>query len=448
MKKTILISLFFLVSAMAFAQTHRFPAYSTQEQQVALDVSSDSNTYLVPDGGHTICPNVALYSFTGCIPQSGGMIALTGGSQNAATTNTPPAVICRALQAYQSASLTALTALYRTQDAATISSILAPDSVRFPYWAYVSAIDSIEYVLSYNQGSKVIAYVRYYRDTLRLLSTYVLTQVSGQWKLMVDSIGSTMDDNLAIYLDMHSTTDLSAPADIDGDGIPNASDNCPCTANPDQADSDHDGIGDACDNCPLKYNPQQEDFDHDGIGDVCDNCPLKPNPLQEDTDHDNIGDSCDNCITVVNPRQYDFDFDSIGDECDPDIDGDDIPNSIDPDQDGDDVLDSIDNCPMHFNPSQDDSDGDGIGDPCDNCPLNYNPDQTDTDGDGIGDACDDDADGDGVPDDIDNCKSTYNPDQTDTDCDGIGDACDPDIDGDGVPNELDNRPLFFNPDQD
>jgi hypothetical protein len=35
--------------------------------------------------------------------------------------------------------------------------------------------------------------------------------------------------------------------DTDGDGVPDTTDNCDTTANPDQADFDHDGIGDACD---------------------------------------------------------------------------------------------------------------------------------------------------------------------------------------------------------
>ena len=36
-------------------------------------------------------------------------------------------------------------------------------------------------------------------------------------------------------------------ADVDQDGVPNASDNCPNTYNPDQTDTDADGIGNACD---------------------------------------------------------------------------------------------------------------------------------------------------------------------------------------------------------
>jgi hypothetical protein len=37
------------------------------------------------------------------------------------------------------------------------------------------------------------------------------------------------------------------PSDRDGDGVPDASDNCPSTWNVDQADADADGLGDACD---------------------------------------------------------------------------------------------------------------------------------------------------------------------------------------------------------
>ena len=43
---------------------------------------------------------------------------------------------------------------------------------------------------------------------------------------------------------------FSTSGDTDGDGVPDASDNCPSTANADQADCDADSIGNACDNTP------------------------------------------------------------------------------------------------------------------------------------------------------------------------------------------------------
>jgi len=59
------------------------------------------------------------------------------------------------------------------------------------------------------------------------------------------------------------------PADSDNDGVPDISDNCPNTGNPDQADADSDGFGDLCDNCPDRHNRRQQDRDGDGIGDAC-----------------------------------------------------------------------------------------------------------------------------------------------------------------------------------
>jgi len=113
--------------------------------------------------------------------------------------------------------------------------------------------------------------------------------------------------------------------DSDGDGVPNDSDNCPDTYNPDQNDIDMDGTGDECDGCPNDANKidpgycgcgvSDIDSDTDGTPDCNDNCPDVNNPDQNDVDIDDVGDKCDNCPDTYNPNQVDTDGDNIGDEC-------------------------------------------------------------------------------------------------------------------------------------
>ena len=200
--------------------------------------------------------------------------------------------------------------------------------------------------------------------------------------------------------------------DTDGDGVPDANDNCPYVSNSTQADSDNDGTGDACE--------QTNDTDGDGILDGTDNCPTIPNPNQEDQDGDGLGDACeydtdgdgiidaqDNCPLVANPNQEDSDGNGIGNACEND-------------SDGDGINDDADNCPNNANTDQADDDGDSIGNVCDNCPATSNLTQADGDGDNVGDVCD-------------SCPETPNTDQADANFDDIGDAC-PCI----VQNETDN----------
>jgi cysteine-rich repeat protein len=99
--------------------------------------------------------------------------------------------------------------------------------------------------------------------------------------------------------------------DKDGDGVPDARDNCPILFNPvrpmdggAQADTDKDGVGDMCDPCPLAANttscavPPVDDEDSDGRKDWQDNCPYVANADQADSDADGRGDACDACATA------------------------------------------------------------------------------------------------------------------------------------------------------
>ncbi len=61
-------------------------------------------------------------------------------------------------------------------------------------------------------------------------------------------------------------------------------------------DSDHDGIDDALDNCPFTANADQLDLDGDGIGDACDNCVSLGN-------HDQLANSCGHLWTSANFMQ-------------------------------------------------------------------------------------------------------------------------------------------------
>ena len=264
-----------------------------------------------------------------------------------------------------------------------------------------------------------------------------------------DTDGDGVGDNAdAFPNDPNETTDSdgdgvgdNSDPDRDGDGVRNEDDAFPDDPNED-TDTDGDGIG----------NNADTDDDGDGIPDDEDSLPNDPRP---DTDGDGIPDEED---SLPNDPRPDTDGDGIPDDEDslpndprPDTDGDGIPDEEDslpndprPDTDGDGIPDEEDSLPNDPRP---DSDGDGVPDEEDAFPNNPNE-STDTDGDGVGDNADafpndptesTDTDGDGVGDNADAFPNDPN-ETTDSDGDGVGDNSDPDRDGDGVRNEDDAFP--------
>ncbi len=89
---------------------------------------------------------------------------------------------------------------------------------------------------------------------------------------------------------------ITADDDVDGDGVPNPSDNCPFVYNPDQTDTDGDGIGNACD----------IDDDDDTIIDNVDACPLIPEDLDGIDDTDGCPDT-DVVVSVDKDHEVDVD---------------------------------------------------------------------------------------------------------------------------------------------
>lgn len=379
------------------------------------------------DPEHTFCDTILNYSITGMLPSQGEhwIIYDSSGTQNSLTVNSPTARLCDLLKAYKTGDLQNILAQYRTEDIPALTDFFTSPDVQPQLQAMTAAVHSMELMLGLAYYGGFIAWVKlemFTGETL-LMPVFLKEDASANWKCASVNDSSLLNYNLGVLLSVNEPYQLLGSADIDNDGAPNESDNCPCTANPDQLDTDADGVGDACDHCPFKANPLQEDSDLDGLGNACDNCPKWANPLQTDADYDLVGDSCDNCPYIFNPDQRDTDQDNVGDVCDTDLDGDGIRNDDDDDLDGDGVPNISDNCPWVFNPDQADTDGDGFGDACDNCIYQVNTDQLDMDHDGLGDSCDPDRDGDGVPNVYDNCPDTNNPGQEDTDCNGVGDIC-------------------------
>jgi len=244
---------------------------------------------------------------------------------------------------------------------------------------------------------------------------------------------ATVDPEECLTFTMYENDDdlwfvLDEP-DFDGDGVPNADDDCPNvagTSTQDQEgcpDDDGDGYSNTGDDFPDNAN-EWEDSDGDGSGDNSDTFPMDPTE-SEDSDGDGVGDNTDAFPNDPNETS-DMDGDGVGDNSDM------LPfNAFEIyDSDGDGVGDNGDAFPNDASESED-SDGDGVGDNTDAFPIDA-LEQYDSDGDGVGDNSDDfmndasetlDSDGDGVGDNTDAFPNDAN-ESSDSDGDGIGNVAD------------------------
>jgi len=81
--------------------------------------------------------------------------------------------------------------------------------------------------------------------------TVALTATGTSLKEAYDSVVTALNGSVPV-VEQAQVPDAQGDgkvlmADLDGDGVPDAADNCPQDANPDQADADQDGAGDVCD---------------------------------------------------------------------------------------------------------------------------------------------------------------------------------------------------------
>ncbi len=181
-------------------------------------------------------------------------------------------------------------------------------------------------------------------QTLLLRGVPLVRGFELQGEIVAEFADEAAHPDLTVEILLADLAGRCPSSDRDCDGVPDAEDNCPALANPDQSDGDvdpetelpsPDGIGDVCDNCPQRSNPDQADADRDGVGEACDNCPkgcsarrgfqcYNPDQAESDVDPstgehrpDGFGDYCDNCWKVWNPSQESTLDPVLGDACVP-----------------------------------------------------------------------------------------------------------------------------------
>lgn len=258
------------------------------------------------------------------------------------------------------------------------------------------SIDAVGRLQAYNESVKVIPYALFgggiamERDSdLNIqfpvgggfqyrLAPHSMISLQGEYRISQKENRNNLQIGIGANFVLGKVDPDESGQDTDGDGVPDAMDECPDEAGPKVLngcpDRDMDGVIDKLDACPDEPGPADNqgcpdnDRDKDGIVNDVDACPDQAGPPENngcpngDRDGDGLLDLNDDCPDQAGP-----------------IDNRGCPLS---DRDGDGVIDSKDKCPDEyglielFGCPDGDFDGDGIPDSKDLCPNMAGPDST------------------------------------------------------------------------
>ena len=183
--------------------------------------------------------------------------------------------------------------------------LTAADAAAADYWGYSVAVFGETAVIGAYQddhagGSNAGAACVFVRSggawTQQAKLTAADAQASDYFGISVAVAGDTAvigaygDDDRGTTAGSAYALELGCNPDDDGDGVPDASDNCPSTANPTQADCDSNGIGNACE-------PGATDCNGNDIPDGCD----ISGGTSLDADGDGTPDECEPSLTGAAP---------------------------------------------------------------------------------------------------------------------------------------------------